>query len=347
MTSWGNVLATLVAGSDLEAGDAAWAMSEILSGAATDAQIAAFVVALRSKGESVGEVEALADTMYAHAAAVPFDGPALDIVGTGGDRAHTVNISTMASIVAAGAGATVVKHGNRAASSRCGTADVLEELGVRLDLTGRQVAEVAQRAGITFCFAPVFHPALRYAGPVRSQLGIGTTFNFLGPLANPARPSSQAVGVADARVAGLIAGVLARRGVSALVFHGDDGLDELTTTTTSQVWEVADGGVAGPVALDPQTLGFAPVAPEQLVGGDAQHNADVVRRLLAGEPGPVREVVLLNAAGALAVWEPDPSKPLLERMQDGVGRAAEAIDSGAAAETLRRWVAACQAVEGR
>src|SRR5690625_3714502 len=218
-------------------------MDEIQSGNATAAQIGGFAVALHAKGETVTEVEGLVAAMFANA--VPIDAPreALDVVGTGGDRAQTVNISTMASLVCAGLGIPVVKHGNRAASSRSGAADLLEALGVRLDLSPERVGALASEVGITFCFAPVFHPGLRHTAAARRELGVRTTFNFLGPLANPAQPRAYAIGAADARIAPIMAGVLARRGSSALVFRGDDGLDELTTTTTSQVWVVRDGSV--------------------------------------------------------------------------------------------------------
>ncbi|MGH3365655.1 MAG: anthranilate phosphoribosyltransferase [Nocardioidaceae bacterium] len=334
--SWPEILAGLIAGRDLSVGQAAWAMGEVLGGAATPAQIAGFAVALRAKGETVDEVEGLVRTMYAHAVAIDVPGRTVDVVGTGGDRAHTVNLSTMAAIVAAGAGATVVKHGNRAASSSCGTADVLERLGVRLDLPPATVAEVGREAGITFCFAPMFHPALRHAAVPRRELGVGTTFNFLGPLANPGRPSAQAVGCADLRMAPVLAGVLARRGVDALVFRGDDGLDELTTTTTSQVWVVADGSVEHEV-LDPAGLGLAPGSPEALRGGDVDFNAEVVLRVLDGETGPVRDAVVLNAGAALAVHQGTPGT-LTERVAAGMVRAEEALNSGTAKATLARWV---------
>src|SRR3954447_4663610 len=222
--TWPQVLGPLLRREDLEASATAWAMEQILSGAATPAQLAGFVIALRSKGETVTEVEGLVATMRDFATRITVPGRTLDVVGTGGDQAHTVNISTMAALVSAGAGAKVLKHGNRAASSACGTADVLEELGVPLDLTAAQVAEVGERVGITFCFASAFHPALRNAAVPRRELGVPTTFNLLGPLANPGDPSAQAVGVADGRVAGLMAGGLARGGVGGPGFHGDDGV---------------------------------------------------------------------------------------------------------------------------
>ncbi|MDQ3423166.1 MAG: anthranilate phosphoribosyltransferase [Actinomycetota bacterium] len=336
--SWAGVLSALVAGDDLAAEQTGWAMEEILAGSATAVQIAGFAVALRAKGETVDEVEGLVRTMLAHAVAIDVPGRTVDVVGTGGDRSHTVNISTMAAIVTAGAGACVVKHGNRAASSSCGTADVLERLGVRLDLPPQAVAEVGQEIGITFCFAPMFHPALRHAAVPRRELGIGTTFNFLGPLANPARPSAQAVGCADLRMAPVLAGVLARRGIDALVFRGNDGLDELTTTTTSQVWVVGGGEVAHET-LDPAVLDLATTTPESLLGADADFNADVVRRLVAGESGAVRDAVLLNAGAALAAHEAAPG-PLVERIAAGIVRARESIDSGSAQALLARWIEA-------
>ena len=249
--TWADVLSRLTAGHDLTASEAAWAMEEILSGEATPAQIAGFAVGLRTKGESVTELAALVDTMYSHARVLELPGRWLDVVGTGGDRSMSVNISTMAALVAAGAGAKVAKHGNRSASSKAGAADVLEALGVRLDLAPEQVARVAAEAGITFFFAPAFHPALRHAAVPRRELAVATVFNFLGPLANPARPAAQAIGCADARMAPLMAAVFAQRGVEAWVFRGDDGLDELTTTTTSQVWAVAAGKVTR-VEIDPR-----------------------------------------------------------------------------------------------
>jgi anthranilate phosphoribosyltransferase len=280
--------------------------------------------------------------MYAVANPIDVPGRLLDVVGTGGDRSNSVNISTMAAIVAAGAGARVVKHGNRSASSKSGSADVLEALGIRLDLPADQVARVAVEAGITFCFAAAFHPAMRFAAVPRRELGIATTFNILGPLSNPARPGAQAIGCADPRLAPVMAGVYARRGVDAWVFRGDDGLDELTTTTTSQVW-VAHGGGITRATVDPGGLGLAPATADDLRGGDAAHNADVVRRLLAGEKGPIRDAVLLNAGAALAVYDAPDASDVTDAIAAGLARAAEAVDSGAASATLDRWVAAASA----
>ena len=336
--SWPEVLSALVAGRSLAADQTAWAMGEILSGEAGPAQIAGFAVALRAKGETVEEVQGLVDAMYAHATALPVQGRVLDVVGTGGDRSMSVNISTMAAIVAAAAGAPVVKHGNRSASSRSGSADVLEALGIRLDLPPDAVVRVGQQVGITFCFAAAFHPALRHAAVARRELGIATTFNFLGPLAHPAKPQAQAIGCADPEMAPVMAEVFARRGVDAWVFRGDDGLDELTTTTTSRVWAVADGSVTEHV-VDPADFGIDQGTAEGLRGKDAAYNAEVVRRLVAGESGPVRDAVLLNAAAALAIHADEPGE-LGDRLSAGLVRAQEALDDGSARHTLEQWIEA-------
>ncbi|WP_055700487.1 MULTISPECIES: anthranilate phosphoribosyltransferase [Streptomyces] len=336
--SWPDVLNGLLDGRDQSADDTAWAMDRIMRGEATDAQIAGFVVALRAKGETVEEISGLVRAMYEHANVIDVPGRTVDIVGTGGDGAKTVNISTMSAIVVAGAGAKVVKHGNRAASSASGASDVLEKLGVNLQLTPARVVEVAEEAGITFCFAVKFHPALRHAGAARGQLGIRTVFNLLGPLTNPARVRSQAVGVADPRMAPVVAGVFAERGHSSLVFRGDDGLDELTTTATSRVWVVRDGAVHEE-AFDPRDVGIDLVPVEALRGADASYNAEVALRLLDGETGPVRDAVLLNSAAALAALAQEKGS-LVEQIRAGMARAAESIDSGAAKKALERWVAA-------
>lgn len=339
--TWGSVLGPLVAGQDLTKDAVAWAMEQLLSGEATPAQQAAFVVALRCKGETVDEVAGLADTMLDFATPIEVPGPAVDIVGSGGDRANTVNISTMGAIVAAAAGARVVKHGNRAASSACGAADVLEALGVRLDLAPERQADVVAEVGVGFLFAPLYHPALRHA-VWRPQLGIPTTFNVLGPMANPAHPIAQAVGVADARMAPLMAGVFADRGNQGLVVHGGDGLDELTTTTTSTVWVYGDGQVTQR-ELDPADLGIPRAQVDDLVGGDPATNAAVVRALLDGQPGPVRDVVLLNAAAALVAFEKPVADELETQLAAALQRAATAVDSGVAKAKLDAWVAATQA----
>jgi anthranilate phosphoribosyltransferase len=340
--SWGGLLTTLLRGEDLAADDTAWAMEQVMVGEATPVQVAGFVVALRAKGESAAELGGLVRTMLEHATRITVPGVTVDTCGTGGDRAHTVNISTMSAIVVAAAGVRVVKHGNRAASSASGSADVLEALGVAVDLQPHAVVECAEQVGIAFCFAPLFHPALRHAAVPRRELGVATVFNFLGPLANPAQPSRQAVGVADARMAAVMAQVLADRGSSALVFRGDDGLDELTTTTTSRVWWVRDGAVTESL-FDPSSVGLAPATVEDLRGADAAFNAEVVRRVVAGEKGAVRDAVLLNAAAALVAVAPT-EEPLEAQIASGLTRGAEAVDSGAASALLDTWVRTSQAL---
>jgi anthranilate phosphoribosyltransferase len=338
--TWPGVLSSLVAGNDLDAETANWAMSQILAGEASDVQIAGFAVALRSKGESVSEISGLASAMLEVARPITVPNPAVDIVGSGGDRSNTVNISTMAAVVAASAGARVVKHGNRAASSACGSADVLEALGVRLDLSPEDQQRVIERIGIGFLFAPHYHGSLRNTASARSQLGIATTFNFLGPLTNPGRPNAHAVGVADERMAELSARVLAERGDQGLVFHGTDGLDELTTTSTSTVF-VFDGDTITRTVLDPRDLGIPAASVSELVGGGPADNAAIARQVFSGEPGPIRDIVLLNAAAALAAFDgPGPADTLQETLAVRLQRAAEAIDSGATAELLDRWIAA-------
>ena len=333
--TWASVLGLLVDGADLRDGDAAWAMEEIMAGAATPAQIAGFGVALQMKGATAAEVTALADVMLAHTRRVPVDTDAVDVVGTGGDRSGSVNISTMAAVVVAAAGVRVVKHGNRAASSRSGTADVLEELGVAIGLGPEEVARCVADVGIGFCFAPVFHPSLRHAAGPRREIGIPTAFNVLGPLTNPGRPRAGLVGCAYARMVPVLAEVFAGRGSSVLVVRGEDGLDELTTTAPSTVLVVA-GGTVRQDRLDARELGLRRVELSALRGGDATANADVVRRLVAGESGPVRDAVLLNAAGALAAHA-GVTGSLVDALGAQLPRAAAAVDSGAAADLLGRW----------
>ncbi len=342
--TWPALLSRLLLGQDLTTEDAAWAMGQVMEGEASPARLAAFLTALRAKGETVAEMRGLADMMLEHAHRFDVSGPALDIVGTGGDGAHTVNISTMSSIVAAAAGVQVVKHGNRAASSRAGSADTLAALGVRLDLSPEQVATVGRACGITFCFAQTFHPSMRHAASVRRDLGIATAFNYLGPLTNPAQPSYSAIGVADQQMAPLLAGVFADRGLRAAVFRGDDGLDEVTPATTTSVWWVADR-TSRRLSLDPTQVGVGPHPVDSLRGGDPEHNAAVALRVLSGESGPVRDAVLLNTGLALAVVAsgetgmpaPQDSADLHLRLGAGMARAAEAIDSGRATQTLRSW----------
>jgi anthranilate phosphoribosyltransferase len=314
-------------------------MGQVMRGEATAVQLAGFLVALKAKGLTIDELSGLADEMLAHANRIEVPGTTVDIVGTGGDRHHSVNISTMAALVAAGAGMTVVKHGNRAASSSTGSADVLEELGVALTLTPGEVAEVAREVGITFCFAQAFHPSMRHAAVARRELGIGTAFNILGPLTNPAQPTYSALGVADAATAPLIAGVLASRGRSAVVVRGDDGLDEVTLSTTTSVWLALRGSVTRHT-IDPSMVGIERSPLEALRGGDAAFNAAVVRDVLAGGEGAPREAVRLNAGAALALPLLEQGASLDEALREGVTAATVAIDSGAAREALDGWVAA-------
>lgn len=335
--TWPRLLNQLIDRIDLSEDDTAWAMDQIMSGAATPAQFAAFAVALRAKGETPEEIDGLATMMLQHARRFTVDVRATDIVGTGGDHSNSVNISTMASIVTAAAGVPVVKHGNRAASSKCGTADVLEALGVAIDLPPEGVARTVEAIGIGFCFAPVFHPGFRHAGAPRREIGIPTSFNLLGPLTNPAQTTVGLIGCARKPAAPLIAGVFARRGHTALVVHGDDGMDEITTTTTTSVW-IADGGVVRTDRIDPSVLGISAARAEDLRGGDAAYNAEVVRDLVAGKTGSVRDAVLVNAAGAIAAHT-GLSGDLHADMGAALGRAAAAIDSGAAGELLARWAA--------
>lgn len=315
-------------------------MATILSGDATPSQLVAFVVALRAKGESADELGGLLEAVLEHAAPVPITDAqrdaAIDIVGTGGDRSHSINVSTMAAIVCAGAGATVLKHGARGASSKAGTADVLEALGVAIELTPDGVAACVAEAGIGFCFAPAFHPAFRFAGPSRREIGIPTVFNLLGPMANPGRVRRQVIGVANAGFAERMVETLRLHGSThAWVVHGD-GLDELSTTGPSRVVELRDGEVTR-FAVDATDFGMPQVTLADLVGGDPAHNAGVVRSVLGGAPGPHRDIVVLNAGAGLVV------AGLATDLADGIERAAAAIDAGAAAAALDRLVSSSSA----
>lgn len=338
--TWPDILTGLVRREGLEATAATWALNEILSGRASEVQVAAMLTALRAKGESEDEIAGLADAMLANATPIALNPDAVDVVGTGGDRANTVNVSTMAAIVAAGAGAKVVKHGSRAASSQSGTADTLEALGVKLDVEPARQAGILAEAGIAFLFAQMYHPAMKNVADVRKKLGIQTTFNFLGPLANPARPRAMALGVANDDIAPVIARVLAERGTRGMVFRGFDGLDELTTTSESDVWLIAEGRVFRTV-LDPRDLGLQPASPFELEGGPPEHNAQVVRDVVAGKPGPVRDIVALNAAAALLAYRGISTvTELVDQLAPALKAANEAIDNGSAAETLETWVEA-------
>lgn len=335
--SWPELLGHLVAGNDLSAQDTAWAMDLVMTGEATPARVAAFAVALRAKGETAAEIRGMADAMLAHSVPLEVERRAVDVVGTGGDRSGSVNISTMTAVVLAACGATVVKHGSRAASSKCGTADVLEELGVAIDLPPEGVRACVDEVGIGFCFAPVFHPAMKHAAGARREIGIPTAFNVLGPLTNPARPAAGLIGCADRRLAPVMAEVFAARGSSVLLVCGDDGMDEITTTAGTTTWSVSDGQVRTG-RIEPEQLGIPLASEDALRGGDAAVNAQAVRDLLAGVRGPVRDAVVLNAAGALAAYE-GISEDLTGQLQAGIERAAAALDSGSAADLLARWAA--------
>lgn len=345
--TWPRLLTDLLDGQDLSISDSAWAMDEVMQGRASDAQLAGFLIALRAKGETVEELVGFRDAILQHALPLAVDPMAVDIVGTGGDRRGTVNVSTMASIVVAAAGAKVLKHGNRAASSSSGSSDVLAALGIDLTLDPVRVAEIFEETGITFAYASLFHPGFGHAGAVRRELGIPTIFNFLGPLVNPARAEASAVGVASPEMMPLIAGVFQTRGATALVFRGDDGLDELTTTGHSHLLEVSRGRVTEH-DIDPLDFGIPRASIEDLIGGSPEHNAQIARRTLAGEHGPVRDIVLLNAAAGLVVWDlaRDPglaSESIRDRFSRRIETAAETIDSGAAVAKLDQWAAATQA----
>ena len=335
--SWPHTLSSILAGKPLDEGAAAAAMAEIMEGAATPAQIAAFVVALRSRGETAEEIVGLVRTMRAYAGKVEAGEDVLDTCGTGGDRAGTFNVSTAAALVCAGAGAKVAKHGNRAASSRCGSADVLEALGVKIDLPPAGVEECIAEAGIGFCFAPVFHPAMRHTATTRRELGIATVFNFLGPLTNPAGARFQALGVADPRMLELMVEALGRLGSKRVIaFHGHGGLDELATSGPSAVVELV-GGEIRRWTLDPGDFGLGPAPLDAISGGSADENAAALRGVLGGETGARRDIVVLNAAAGLV------AAGHATEMTSGVTRAAEAIDSGGATAALERLVRASNA----
>jgi anthranilate phosphoribosyltransferase len=335
------ILGLLTTQQPLRAGQAAWAMDQIMTGAATPAQIAAFGVSMKMKRPTSAEVTELANTMLSYARRVPtgeIGTDTVDVVGTGGDGANTVNLSTMAALVVAAAGVPVVKHGNRAASSRSGGADTLEALGVRIDLGPDDVARSVAEVGIGFCFAPVFHPSYRHAGAARREIGVPTVFNLLGPLTNPGSPRAGLIGCAWADLAEVMAGVFATRRSSVLVVHGDDGLDELTTTTTSTIWRVQAGTVEK-LTFDPAGFGFPRADISALVGGDAETNAAEAREVLARAKGPVRDAVVLNAAGAMVAHAGLTSgAEWLSAWESGLSRAVDAIDSGAAEQLLARWV---------
>ena len=333
---WDSHILCLDSGLDLETPDVQWCMNEILTGNADIDVIKRFFLALKAKGETAEEVGALVAQMYQHCAPITIKERAVDTVGTGGDGAHTINISTTAAIIAAAAGVKVVKHGNRAASSKSGAADLLEALGINIGLDGVGVEKTFTELGIGFCFAPVFHPAMRFAAPARKELGTPTVFNILGPLANPAKPQAAAIGVANERMHLVMAQVLSDRGVDGFVFRGDDGLDEITLATTTSVLTIGGGKIASD-PIDPLDFDIQRAPISALVGGDSIENARITTAIFAGEKGAPRDAVLLNAAAAIAAYEGRVDLNLHDRMALGLSRAIEAIDSGASTRLVARW----------
>jgi anthranilate phosphoribosyltransferase len=335
--NWDQIFTALSLGHELSQEEAKWAMNQILDGLVADESIKKFLLALREKGETSGEVIALVDSMYEHAKLIEIQDRCVDIVGTGGDGAQTINISTAAAIVTTAAGARTLKHGNRAATSKSGAADLLEALGVNINLGAAQVAECVRRIGIGFAFAPNFHPAMKNAAVARKELGVPTIFNILGPLANPARPVAVAIGVARQDLLELVAQVLARRGCQGFVFRGDDGLDEISLAATTSIYVIGEGKVRLE-HFDPSNLGLEPVSIEQLKGSDAAFNAQVTKEVFAGAKTPYREAILINAAAAIAAFKADLDLGIEQQLANGYVLAKQAIDSGAAAQLLERWV---------
>ena len=338
---WDENIAIVESGLDLEVDRVQWCMNEILIGATDNSTIKRFLIALKDKGESPEEVGALVAQMYQHCAPISIAERAVDTVGTGGDGAHTINISTTAAIIAAAAGARVVKHGNRAASSKSGSADLLENLGININLNGQAVQESFASLGIGFCFAPLFHPAMKHAATARKELGVPTVFNILGPLANPAQPQAAAIGVANDRMHLVMAQVLGARGVDGFVFRGDDGLDEITLATTTSVLTIGTEEITSGL-ISPQEFGIASAPISALVGGDGAENARITNSIFAGEKGAHRDACVLNAAAAIAAYEGRTELSLHERIASGVDAAISAIDSGAARELVSRWAALTQ-----
>ncbi|WP_334151997.1 anthranilate phosphoribosyltransferase [Microbacterium sp.] len=340
--TWSDVLTSLLERRDLSVWESTWAMRQIMRGDVTEAQLGGFLIALRAKGETIDEIVGFRDAILEAAVPLPVSPDVLDIVGTGGDRVGTVNVSTTAAIIIGATGIPVVKHGNRAASSASGSSDVLGALGLELSLDPAHVASILDRTGITFAWAGAFHPGFKHAGAVRAQLGVPTVFNMLGPLCNPARAEANAVGVAQLERVPLITGVFRTRGATALVFRGDDGLDELTTTGHSRIWEVTRGDIHEH-DLDPRDLGIPIADLADLIGGSPEHNAEILRRTLQGERGAVRDIVLLNAAAGIVAFElsqdaTQVQRPILERLREGLERATAAVDDGRAAAKLDQWI---------
>ena len=343
MFSWGHISEVLDKKQDLSTDEVHWAMGQILEGLAPVEDVKNYLTKLSVKGESASEISAMIDQMYAFAAPITIPDRAVDIVGTGGDGFNTINISTTAAIITTAAGARVVKHGARAASSKSGAADFLEAFGVNININGEGVAEIVRQIGIGFCFAPKFHPALRHAAPARKELGVSTIFNVLGPLANPAKPVAVDVGVAKEKFQPIMAEVLARRGCEGFVFRGDEGIDEISLSTTSTVYQVSDGKYRIE-KFDPTNLGIESSPIESIVGGDAEYNVKVAKEIFAGKEGPARDAVTLNAAAAIAAFKADFSLSVEQQFANGLVLARQAIDSGAAAALIEKWAKLSQEI---
>ncbi|MEY2769131.1 MAG: hypothetical protein RL359_767 [Actinomycetota bacterium] len=334
---WAGYISKLDNGLDLEPVEAQSVMREVLEDRADKEDLKQFLLALKNKGETPEEVGALVAQMYQYCAPINIAARSVDTVGTGGDGAHTINISTTAAIIAAAAGSRVVKHGNRAASSKSGAGDLLEALGVAINLDGPKVEETVSQLGIGFCFAPVFHPAMRYAAAARKELATATVFNILGPLANPAKPKAAAIGVANDRMHLVMAQVLAERGVEGFVFRGDDGLDEITLATTTSVLTIGNGEISSD-RIDAKDFSLENAPISALVGGDAQENARITKAIFAGERGAPRDAVLLNAAAAIAAFDGESELSIYERLNRSLVKATESVDSGRASVLLESWV---------
>ncbi len=336
MSSWSQIFSQLDSRKDLAVADVHWAMGQILDGKAEVEDIKNYLTKLSAKGEVASEISAMVDQMFAHAAPISIPDRAVDIVGTGGDGFNTVNISTMSAIVTTAAGARVVKHGSRAASSKCGSADFLEALGININVNGEGVAEIVRQIGIGFCFAPKFHPALRHAAPARKELGVPTIFNVLGPLANPAKPIAIALGVAKEKFQPIMAQVLAKRGCEGFVFRGDEGIDELSLATTSTVYQVSEGQVSVE-KFDPSNIGMERSPISELVGGDSEFNVRAAREVFAGKESAVKDAVILNAASAIAAFKADFNLSVEQQFANGAVLARQAIESGSAATLVEKW----------
>jgi len=334
--TWELILKSLSDKTDLTNDQVTWAMSQILEGKASNNEIKDFLMGLKTKGESAAEVQALVDQMYSYCAPIDISERSVDTVGTGGDGANTINISTAAAIVTNAAGARVVKHGNRAATSKSGSADLLEALGIKIDLTGAEVEQTVHKIGIGFCFAPIFHSSMKHAAVARKELGVPTIFNILGPLANPAKPKACAIGVARAELLPLMAQVLLDQGKEGFVFRGDDGLDEVSLSTTTQVIQISDGQLTQSV-FNPEDLGITASPISELAGGDAAYNAQMTMKIFSGEKGAMRDAVTLNAAFAIAAFKADFYLPIQTQIANGFVLANKAIDSGAALSIVKKW----------